>query len=216
MIIGVRGKARSGKDTFAEFLITEFGLQGKFFHSVAFADDLKRMCMELFDLEVDQLWGDKKEIEDERYSKVPYMLDQRKSDGWWCGSCEPLPAWWTPREIMQEVGSFFRKIDYDFWVRRLHEVIYGGGNWIITDVRHVNEALYVKKYGFLINVTRSVAPSIHNQNHESEIALDSFEDYDLTVINDWGLEELNFAAKEAAQFLVEMDKMKTEGVKTNG
>jgi len=99
MIIGLVGKARAGKDTFAEYLskifLTDFDIE---FLRLAFADELKCLCMEHFGLTYEQLWGNKKEVEDSRFVK---------SDG----------SFLTAREILQMVGEFYRSIDNDFWVK---------------------------------------------------------------------------------------------------
>lgn len=52
MIIGISGKAGSGKDTVADFLVKERGLV-----KVALADPLKRICKDVFDFTDEQLWG---------------------------------------------------------------------------------------------------------------------------------------------------------------
>ena len=59
MIIGIAGKARSGKDTFALMLVEE--LNKRYyppFVMMAFANELKTRCQEAFDLSYEQLWGD--------------------------------------------------------------------------------------------------------------------------------------------------------------
>jgi hypothetical protein len=105
---------------------------------------------------------------------------------------------------MQMYGQFFRTIDYDFWVKNLFKVIEEKEytNVIITDVRHINEAEAVKEHkGFLINITREDKTKPHGETHISETALDNYKDFDFTVINDYGLEELREATKDAVKFL---------------
>jgi hypothetical protein len=69
MIIGISGKANSGKDTVADYLAKQYKLT-----KVALADPLKRFVMEVFDFSEEQLWGssEKREEFDERY-----ILNQR-------------------------------------------------------------------------------------------------------------------------------------------
>lgn len=58
MIIGISGKARSGKDTFADFLVDIFYTRfNRKFELMAFADELKYLCKIQFDLSYEQLWG---------------------------------------------------------------------------------------------------------------------------------------------------------------
>lgn len=52
MIIGFCGLAGSGKDTAANFVVTDHKFVG-----IAFADELKRICKRVYDFTDDQLWG---------------------------------------------------------------------------------------------------------------------------------------------------------------
>lgn len=203
MIIGIIGKARSGKDTFAEMLAKH--LSDVFYPpyvTMAFAQELKTRCQKDFDLSYDQLWGDDKEVLDKRYPK---------QDG---------AGFWTAREIMQAYGQFYRTIDYDFWVKNLYRVIEDKeySNVIITDVRHVNEADSVLNHGgYLIKVVRENAPKVHGEQHISETALDNYDKVDFAVLNNWGLEELEQTAKDVIRFLQDSeDELKRIKEKTNG
>lgn len=68
-------------------------------------------------------------------------------------------------------------------------------NWLITDVRFPNEAKSIKsRQGFLIRVNR---PSVEtNDSHESEIALDNYEDFDLVIDNSGTIEDLFFVVTD--------------------
>jgi hypothetical protein len=205
MIVGIAGKARSGKNAFTDCLVEEFLVRGRHFHQTDFADELKQMCAHLFDLEFDQLWGNKKEHPDLRFAKDKFGLSSNPAD------------YWSPREIMQELGSFFRKIDYDFWVNRVRSSIdiqktngSGRTDWIITDVRHLNESWYVKQNGFLINIVRKNAEEIHGMSHESETALDNYTDYDMVIENNGSLEDLRNTAKDAVDLILKLENLKGE------
>lgn len=200
MIIGIAGKARSGKDTLGKFMSQYFKKKyNEHYELIAFADVLKSMCKEHFDLTYEQLYGNEKEKRDSRYPK-------RKT-----GYSD-----WTPREIMQELGSFYRKIDGDFWVKSLDKRIKESGNpnVIITDVRHVNECEYVKNNGFLIKLKRYFESAeesrIHGMSHESETALDDLKEgyFDLTVINHQGLEMFELTAHEVVEIILELNNLK--------
>ncbi len=67
MIIGVAGRKNSGKDTVADILVKEFR-----FNKIAFADDLKMMCMEVFGLTYNQCYDEK---EKEAKLEVPLELN---------------------------------------------------------------------------------------------------------------------------------------------
>ena len=58
-------------------------------------------------------------------------------------------------------------------------------NWIIPDVRFPNEVEAIKERGgIVIRVNRSTTKSDSNSNHESEIALDHYHDFDAIINND--------------------------------
>ena len=63
MIVGLCGLSGSGKDAVGEILVKAHG-----FIRVAFADIMKRICMEVFDFTDEQVWGDGKNEPDSRYS----------------------------------------------------------------------------------------------------------------------------------------------------
>jgi hypothetical protein len=200
MIIGIVGKARSGKDTFAEMLAEEIFNEVKHrFVLMAYAQELKLRVQKDFDLSYDQLWGDLKEVPDTRYFKKD-PLD----------SPEPF---WTPREMMQSYGEFYRSIDNEFWVKNLFRTIEEKEykNVIVTDVRHPNEAdPIVERDGYIIKVTsdRSDKEKIHGSQHISETAMDNYDKVDFHVRNNAGLQELNQSAKDVTQFLIKAVRMK--------
>ena len=80
MIIGICGKAGSGKDTAADFLVKNHG-----FVKVAFADVLKRICKEVFDFSDEQLWGpsEKRNEPDKRYPRGSGIVAYPRT----CESC---------------------------------------------------------------------------------------------------------------------------------
>ena len=223
MIIGVHGHARVGKNQFAEYLIECLKERHqRDFREVAFATQLKTMCKNHFKLTYDQLWGDKKEIGDKRFRRalVPKFADDdvgMGATGFKCGTIrEPLYDYWSPREIMQELGSFYRHIDYNFWVKTLDRHLKETGieDAIITDVRHINECEYVKKnQGVLVKIIRESADEIHGMQHESETALDDRPEgyFDLTIVNDWGLKELQVAAEEASDLIIMIEDLINKG-----
>jgi len=193
MIFGIVGKARSGKDTFADFLAEAlYERTYKTFIQMAYAKTLKDRIQADFDLSWDQLWGDEKEISDKRYVKI-----DKKGDG---------NVYWTPREIMQAYGQFFRTIDYDFWVKELFRVMEDKEfeNVIITDIRHPNEADPVKERGgYIIRIQseREITSTVHNQQHISETAMDNYKKVDFIVANNGTLEDLRDAAEDVVRLV---------------
>lgn len=202
MIVGLASRARCGKDTFGKYLHEEFMISYyRFFQTSAFASKLKNMCMADFDLTNNQLYGNEKETIDLRYNK--------------CNEGTNIPEFWTPREIMQALGSFYRSIDRDFWVRSFDKDwdSMGHPDTIITDVRHINECEYVKEKGILIKIVRDDAAKIHGMNHESETALDGKPDnyFDIIIENNGSLEDLQIAASNAAKMILELEQIKEKG-----
>jgi len=199
MIIGVSGKARSGKDTFAEMLARELQIQtGQSYVLMAYAHELKLKVQKDFDLSYAQLWGDEKEHADNRYRRPEWKHLERGT-----------MLFWTPREIMQNYGQFFRTINYDFWVDHLFNVIEEKeyNNVIITDLRHINEVdAVVDRGGFHVRVEREEEEATHNKQHISETALDDGHRIDFTVNNHWTLKELEEAAKDVVRFLIDSQK----------
>ena len=202
MIIGISGKARSGKDTFAEMLAAELnGVSYPPYVMMAFANELKLRCQAAFDLTWEQLWGEDKEKIDKRYVRANVTTT---------GSVDnPTPIYWTGREIMQDYGAFYRSIDNEFWVKNLFKVADDKEytNIIITDVRYINEADYIlDNGGHVIRIERAGKDDVHNMQHPSEIELDGYRRFSFNVINDWGLEELKVSASETAGFLKDLEK----------
>jgi len=204
MIVGVSGKARSGKDQLAKYLIEIFKSKyDREFYHIAFAAELKNMCKFQFGLDDDQLYGDKKEIEivDKHFLKYTMGGDPEYS------------VYWTPREIMQELGAFYRKINYDFWVIALRKWMEdlerkGHKDYIITDVRHINEAEFIKKEnGFLIRIIRESENKIHGIDHESETGLDAYKDFDMIVENNGSLEDLKKASHNIVDAILLIEKL---------
>lgn len=156
MLIGIVGKARSGKDTVANFLVAEFN-----FAKLSFADPLKAIIMELFDMSHEQLYGDLKEVVDKRYAQ-------------------------TPRWLLQYIGTnVFRKLHENIWVNagiRQCEKTLANQNVagiVISDVRFQNEFSAIKEAGGqLWKVLRIDHEWVSGgiENHVSEIALDNLPD----------------------------------------
>jgi len=93
-IIGISGKAGAGKDTVAEVLV-EHG-----FVAVAFADEMKRICAELFGFSREQLWG---------ASHLRNAID---------------PRWnLSPRSALQSLGAWGCAQSTSLWVLRVLGVV---------------------------------------------------------------------------------------------
>lgn len=166
MLIGLSGKAGSGKTTVTNYLTT----MG--FSTRKFADPLKFM---LYNLLVSQgvsptdttryIEGDLKE--------VPTELLGGKS----------------PRHAMQTLGTEWGRVQLheDFWVEAALRNL-DTGDLIFDDVRFPNEALAIRnKGGIVVNIIREDAPQLGR--HLSEDALTDFA-FNFVIYNDADLETL--------------------------
>ena len=127
MIIGLTGYAQSGKDTVAKILVEQHG-----FTRIAFADKIREFLYETNPM-FDSIAGE------------PMFVKARVDrDGWEEAKKSP-----HIRRLLQNSGVAARKLFGDnFWIDQsfngLH--LFGGVNYVITDVRFKNEAEAIKKY----------------------------------------------------------------------
>ena len=179
MIIGISGKAGSGKDTAAKMLevlyanpdISYEDFANKRYKNFAdilivhFADALKETAQVLFRLgewETNTQEGKKTTIN-------------------WIGK--------TVRELLQGIGQGLRDaIDFDIWVKILFANTKGWSNYIIADVRYPNEVKAIKeRNGILLRIDRKGAGA---GNHSSETALDDYKEWDVHIENNNSIEDL--------------------------
>lgn len=187
MIIGLVGRTRApngmssmgaGKSTVANMLVHIHNFQ-----EIALADPLKRYCAEVFGMSADQLWG-------------PSELRET-----------PNAHGVSPREALQKLGTEWgRSLDENVWVRYGVEVawdIIGGycdyspeqgrisgvsakrGGVVFSDIRFKNEIAYLKDSGAkIVLVERTVDHDIQLSTHQSEVDLNSMEDFwDMKIVN---------------------------------
>lgn len=147
-LIGLVGKAGSGKDTLAD----EIAADG--WEKVAFADSLKRMCIDYLGLS-----------HDDAYTQE--------------GKMRMNPHWgMTNRTILQKVGTDAMRngFDKDVWVKilqiRIRRMLDEGRKVVITDCRFDNEAQMVEDMGGLVvevvRDSQSKNLSSVEQQHASE------------------------------------------------
>lgn len=116
MIVGVTGRAGSGKDTVADVLVKEHG-----FVKIALADEIKRICRKVFDFSEEQLWGasSKRNEPDRRYPR-----DHSSKLSPHCECCGvdmdvfwDTPCYLTPRYALQQLGTEWGRNCYkNVWV----------------------------------------------------------------------------------------------------
>ena len=163
-VIGITGRARSGKTTVTEWIVTAHQ-----FEPYAFAAPLKNALRAIFNLTEEQMDGEEKE----------QILN-------WLGC--------SPRFLMQSLGTEWGRntVRQDLWIklaeRWLESVPRYVPGVVFSDVRFDDEANFVRQHGgILIHVSRSAAPKVNP--HESERGV-RFEDGDFILPNNGTLDEL--------------------------
>lgn len=186
MLIGLIGKKRSGKDSFAATLVEDHG-----YKRVAFADPLRDALLRL-DPYVDAVVLDNGELQPYRLSEVIRTLG-------WERAKDEVPE---VRRLLQAFGTdAIRTIDADFWVRAGADVI-GAERLspdpkpvVVTDVRFPNEAEAIRsRGGILVRIDR---PGFDGDGHATETALDDYVP-DVIVTNDGTLAQLGDSARAVA------------------
>ncbi len=174
LILGVTGKKRSGKDTFASRLVTEHG-----FTRLAFADALKQTMIDLDPIvECGNGYG---AFESVRLSDIlGPNLDWEVA--------KEVPE---VRRLLQAHGVAIRDhVDPNVWVNAVAlKAAQIDGPVVVTDVRFPNEADWINEVGgALIRVLRPGLAS--TDEHVSETALDT-RPANLVIINDREIADLH-------------------------
>lgn len=155
-IIGITGRAGSGKDTFAD-LDTFADFKKEFF-----AEPIKEAVIILFGLTREHVYDEK--------LKEEIIMDSNGKPLWYING---KPA--SPRLILQWLGTdIIRKhVDENFFVKRMAQKISKSkSNVIITDVRFENEAKFIKdeQNGPIFKIVRPELDKkfVNKQVHASE------------------------------------------------
>ena len=142
MLIGITGKAGSGKDTFAKYFIEQLG-----FERYGFADPIKRMIEAGFNLSPG-IWEDRQ---------------AKETDIQWLGR--------SPRFLAQVLGTEWGRglIHNSLWLLLAEQKLLRAGDIVIPDVRFDNEAQWIlAKGGAVYEITRDKSMRVDNVGHVSE------------------------------------------------
>jgi len=190
-IIGITGRASAGKDTVGNYICEAGQFKGKTVAKMACADQLKRICAEVF-------WDG---------FGVPssaFFGTQEEKEA----SLEEVPGW-SGRRILQYVGTEgFRHIHEEVWARamigRARNLINSDvcKMVVVCDVRFLTEAAVIKEAGgIIVRVKRPEADRvISSHTSETQLALIQ-EDY---VIDNQG-KELYLLEKLVGEFLCQLN-----------
>lgn len=166
-LIGIAGRARSGKDTVANFIIAAIGG-----YRYSFADPIRAMLAPLGVDMNDPYWQARKE------DVIPALGV-------------------SPRRMMQTLGTEWGRnlINPDLWLVMAHQrLLRNGPGMVISDVRFENEAAWIRKHGGrIIHVIRPEAKAV--EAHASEDGIE-VQDTDARLFNSGTLEELQLSVRE--------------------
>jgi hypothetical protein len=143
MIIGLTGKARSGKDTVAEHLNIAHG-----FNHYWYSKPMKDALRAVFGWDDEHLYGELKEVIDVNYGV-------------------------SPRVALQTLGTEWGRdcINKDIWINRAKSEMSKHENLVISDCRLNNEAQAILDMGgYIIQVVRSDAKEVAAHSSESGIS----------------------------------------------
>ena len=179
MIIGISGKAGSGKDTAAKMLEVLYANP-----NISYEDFTNKRDKNFADIQIVHFADTLKET-----AQVLFRISEwetntqegKKTTIDWIGK--------TVRELLQGIGQGLRDaIDPNLWVKILFANTEDWSNYIIADVRYPNELEAIKERdGVLIRIDRNSAGA---GNHSSETALDDYNDWDVRIENNGSLESL--------------------------
>jgi len=167
-LIGITGKARSGKDTIAKHLWAEHE-----FTRIAFADPLKAAAKSIFGLTDAQTWGDTlKEV--------------------------AIPYWgMSPRQMFQLLGTEAVKGTFgpDTWVKRWtisYDLLKDTDHIVVPDVRTDLEAQAIRNLGgAIVKVVRNTSGlEGETAKHSSECGLTVAPDF--TIANNGAFADLYY------------------------
>ena len=172
-ILGITGKARVGKDTFADILVDHYG-----FRKISFADPIRFAASHILGIPMDSL--------------IDGPVKEQPLD--WLDV--------TPRQFMQRFGTEFGRqmIDPDIWLkyaqRRINTFLQDTtvNGIVISDVRFDNEAFFVRDQlsGSILQIVRPGSLSVNP--HLSEAGLTEYTP-DLYLVNDGSLDAFQAVTK---------------------
>lgn len=211
-LIGIHGKARSGKDVFADLLTNYFG-----FKKVAYADLVKDYAIEFFGLTYEQTHIKKdKEVRQilqgigssarHIVTGTTFMTGEEGKSGYpdWVENIA-TQHFCVDKEDITRKRKYIRKVldgvfqmynkhgaemqeydDKNYWIRKLFNKLDDSCIYVVKDVRYLNELFAIRDIGNpVLKVERVDKPAIEaGKDHESETDLDEFTDWFKVVQNE--------------------------------
>ena len=166
ILIGLTGRARSGKSTAAEHLVGTYMLE-----HYAFADPLRDGLMAIFNLDPSDFEGDRKEQPLAWLDRSPRQLMQS------------MGTEWARNTVHPDVWVKLAEQNLDYMTKALGAVL----GFVVSDVRFENEAELIRcRGGTIVHISRADAQAVNP--HVSEAGVAGNKD-DLLMLNNGIVEE---------------------------
>lgn len=205
-LIGIAGKAGSGKDTVAtiiQFLTLDDDVFSKTNRDCIADLEHKAYCASQSKWKIKKYASTLKKITSIILGcKVNKLEDRDFKEKELGKQWQVIDYTLTPRLLLQRLGTdAARYVHPDIWVNALFSKFKKKSRWIITDVRFDNEVRAIQERGgIVIRVNRDKSKdSTEQSNHISETALDNYEGFDVILNNNDTLEDL---IEEIRQILI--------------
>lgn len=220
-VLLMSGKIHCGKNQLAKFVKEELQKKGLKVSEDLFARSLKDGCKEDFRKLTDVLDNICEEIKakiglfaDQRENMIyPDMIDsidksvnklKINDDNWYEDKTD------ITRNILQLYGSeiFRKRVDENWWVKQVRDRCIASQDDIIivTDCRFPNEITEMICNDYetvVIRINRNINTNELIASHDSETALDNWNEWDFIVENNGTLEDLRCSASVIVDYLTE-------------
>ena len=196
MIIGISGKAQSGKNTVSKMIIYTIWYYKYSQRLLPFGIDHYNDCMIDYKNLLLRIDWDEVAFASKLKLCLSEILGVYPSDFENIEFKNSQISWlnMTVRELLQKFGTAIRnEVDSNFWVKAcLTDYNPRYDNWLIPDLRFKSEAKSIKDLeGIIVRVNREGAGA---GNHISEIDLDDYS-FDYVINNDSDMEDLLLKVK---------------------
>jgi len=207
-VIAISGWKRSGKDTLAEFLVKDFN-----FRRIGFADPLKDMVAQEYDIPRDHLDNPSykeapltqypvdpkddfsKKMTDIMFGEFRNLQGKKSNHGSFVSSkLAGEKLYWTPRALAILKGSVNRSVASDYWVRTaVNKIAFDTTHpeqlYVISDLRYKSEMALLRAFFGDNLVTIRVNRFTHSESTDpSERDLDDAQ-FDHVIENKGTLDE---------------------------
>jgi len=177
ILLGLAGKAGSGKSTVAEFLVSQYGFQ-----RLSFAEPLKEMLLKAGICSRDELYVKKSAFSRWIMQKVGTDIFRNQID----------PDFWV-KKMAEKLNCYFATSNCYFATS--NSLDNSSSKVVIDDVRFLNEASLVKQYGgVIVKIERDLynclqSDIVGNNQHVSETEMELIQP-DFVIHNTGSLDDL--------------------------